>query len=348
MQIIVLGTHRSGTSLVTRLINMMGAYFSSGGNSIGFNEENPKGFWERRDVIACNDAILEEQGCTWDALAGWEMKRAATGKTDDRITAQIKNILLELDGNRPWVMKDPRLCLTFPYWRKHLELPVIVTTSRDPVEVAISLQKRNHFSLAHGLAIWEYCHAGILNAVSGLPVIPVSHQEVLSQPVETVGRLFESLMQHGVQGLRLPSQQEITSFIEPSLYRSKADDALRKGLVTPHAAKIVRMIERNEAPEGIIEPSSLALDAMRTYNTIREHDMKLGEANSNFAARDQQCQQLSEELQEAQSQLGKIERHYVRQLAEAEARYREMAESTTWRIGNKFARAFRALTFRRA
>ena len=32
MQIIVLGMHRSGTSLVTRLINMMGAYFGPEGS----------------------------------------------------------------------------------------------------------------------------------------------------------------------------------------------------------------------------------------------------------------------------------------------------------------------------
>jgi hypothetical protein len=38
--------HRSGTSMVARLLNMMGAYFGAEGISTGANRENPKGFWE--------------------------------------------------------------------------------------------------------------------------------------------------------------------------------------------------------------------------------------------------------------------------------------------------------------
>jgi hypothetical protein len=44
MQLIVLGMHRSGTSVLARLLNMMGAYFAAEGLGIGANPENPKGF----------------------------------------------------------------------------------------------------------------------------------------------------------------------------------------------------------------------------------------------------------------------------------------------------------------
>ena len=43
MQILVLGMHRSGTSMVARLLNMMGAIFAPEGVSTGANQENPKG-----------------------------------------------------------------------------------------------------------------------------------------------------------------------------------------------------------------------------------------------------------------------------------------------------------------
>ena len=58
MQLIILGMHRSGTSMVTRLVNMMGAYFGPEGVSLGANDENPKGFWERRDVLDLDEALL--------------------------------------------------------------------------------------------------------------------------------------------------------------------------------------------------------------------------------------------------------------------------------------------------
>ena len=56
MQLIVLGMHRSGTSVLARLLNLMGAYFGPEGSSTGANEENHKGFWERRDVRNLNDS----------------------------------------------------------------------------------------------------------------------------------------------------------------------------------------------------------------------------------------------------------------------------------------------------
>jgi hypothetical protein len=53
MQILGLGMHRSGTSMVARLLNMMGAYFAPEGVEIPAYPEGPKGFWERQDVLLC-------------------------------------------------------------------------------------------------------------------------------------------------------------------------------------------------------------------------------------------------------------------------------------------------------
>ena len=50
MQLLVLGMHRSGTSTVTRLLNLAGAYFGTDDDATETNQENPKGFWERRDI----------------------------------------------------------------------------------------------------------------------------------------------------------------------------------------------------------------------------------------------------------------------------------------------------------
>ena len=44
MQIIVLGMHRSGTSIVARLLNMMGAYFAPEGAAMPPTLDNPKGY----------------------------------------------------------------------------------------------------------------------------------------------------------------------------------------------------------------------------------------------------------------------------------------------------------------
>ena len=75
MQILVFGMHRSGTSMVSRLLNMMGIYFAPEGVSNGANEENPKGFWERRDVRALNDMVLRSTGADWDRLSAFSLDK---------------------------------------------------------------------------------------------------------------------------------------------------------------------------------------------------------------------------------------------------------------------------------
>jgi hypothetical protein len=48
---------------------MMGAYYGDSTISIGANEENPNGFWERRDVRDLNDELLFSINCDWDTIS---------------------------------------------------------------------------------------------------------------------------------------------------------------------------------------------------------------------------------------------------------------------------------------
>ena len=69
MQIIVLGMHRAGTSAVTRLINMMGAYLGPNNLLMPASSDNPKGYWERVDIQPVSYTHLDvykrqERGCT--------------------------------------------------------------------------------------------------------------------------------------------------------------------------------------------------------------------------------------------------------------------------------------------
>jgi hypothetical protein len=235
MQILVLGPHRSGTSMVTRLINMMGAYFGPEKSSLGFDESNPKGFWERRDVMRLNDAILHLRGCSWRELAGWDINAMPTLHEELRRDMQL--LTLDLDAHRPWVMKDPRLCLTLPCWAPLFEVPVAIIVYRNALETAQSLQKRNRLSIELGLAMWELHAVSLLNASRAMPRIFIKHSELIENPVAAVDYLFEQLEGYEVRGLRMPSAREIMAFVEPELHREKrgelrrpASSPARKGL----------------------------------------------------------------------------------------------------------------------
>jgi hypothetical protein len=219
MQILILGMHRSGTSMTTRMVNMMGAYFGPEGSVGEITIDNPKGFWERPEIFKLNDALLAAHGCSWHDLRQWNFRDAA--HIPEKLVGNLKKTILGMDAFRPWVLKDPRLCLLLPAWRPHLEVPVAVFVHRNPVEIALSLQKRDGFPLEYGIALWEYYTVGMLNATVGMPRIHIRHHEMMEKPVRTAESLFKQLLKFGTRRLELPSEREIRAFIDPALYRSR-------------------------------------------------------------------------------------------------------------------------------
>lgn len=347
MQIVVLGPHRSGTSLVTRLINMMGAYFDAGNASIGFNDENPKGFWERSDVIKCNEEILKYYDCTWDRLDHWKFQPVIKKLPRELETTVgwMKNIVLEMDANRPWVMKDPRMCITFPYWKSLLEVPVAVVVYRDPVEVAVSLRHRNEFSLSQGLTLWEYYAVGIINAIKGVPTVYVQHSEMLANPVGVVRQMHEKFQELGVRDLAMPSDKEITAFIEPSLHRSRANDMPHSESLTVYQQELITYIKGEKVAERTLQPSLYAVDTMKNADSAGKLRAILEETNQKLAAIDQQRNELKSELEV-------IRPHYEDKIIhlhqERERLLHQIGitqQSVSWKVGNGLVKFAKKLTF---
>ena len=56
--IVVLGMHRSGTSSVTGLLERCGVWLGRESEMTGASSQNPKGFFERRDLRNICDALL--------------------------------------------------------------------------------------------------------------------------------------------------------------------------------------------------------------------------------------------------------------------------------------------------
>ena len=66
--ILVLGMHRSGTSVQSGIFNILGAY--QGDHLIPANADNAKGFYENIQINRLNNYILstELNGLTWDTV----------------------------------------------------------------------------------------------------------------------------------------------------------------------------------------------------------------------------------------------------------------------------------------
>jgi hypothetical protein len=255
MQIIVLGMHRSGTSLTTRLINLMGAYFAPKNLWLEANADNPKGFWERTDVLAINRGLMQANGCLWYRVDRWDDSGI---NIPAPLAAGMSATLSELNAHKPWVLKDPRLCITLPCWLPHLTAPVAVITSRNPLEIARSLELRNGMPIEYGLALWEYHAAGIIRHAHHLPKIFTSHEAMMASCVSATVTLCDALLEH-VPNLALPSTEDIVAFISPALKRAHA----HSGTLTPHQQTLDAMLSGDAAFDKNIQVSEDAKRIMR-------------------------------------------------------------------------------------
>lgn len=259
MQILVLGMHRSGTSMVTRLVNMMGAYFGPEGSVGEITGDNPKGFWERPEIFKLNEAILAARGCSWQDLRGWSVQEAVS--LPDKTVYSMKKMILAMDANRPWVLKDPRLCLLLPCWLPLLEAPVAVIVYRHPLEIARSLHARDRLPLDYGLALWEYYAVTLLNASLRLPRIHVRHAEYMEHPVSGTERLFTWLRAEGVRRIELPSDREIRAFIDPRLNRSRPDDG--PAALTPGQSLLCDILQGHHPQTALLRISDRSRERIR-------------------------------------------------------------------------------------
>jgi hypothetical protein len=144
--------HRSSTSLVARTLNNevhMGEHLLVG------LSDNPKGHYENVDILKINHKILYQSGGSWHNPPPREKIIEVGQKFEEDIKAIIyKEIELAKSKNmESWGFKDPRTSLTIDVWYKYIPNPQFVVCYRNAKDIAISLQKRNGFSLEKGMEL---------------------------------------------------------------------------------------------------------------------------------------------------------------------------------------------------
>lgn len=155
MVYIVLGMHRSGTSLVASILHEMGVNM---GESCDWKApDNPNGFYEDREIVFFNEKILKYAGGSWDNPPDKNKIRELKDNKD--LSDKIKSIIqTRNDRHTLWGWKDPRTILTFNLYKAYLPDYRFICVYRDLYTIAESLHIRNKMTLssAMNLAIQYY------------------------------------------------------------------------------------------------------------------------------------------------------------------------------------------------
>jgi glycosyltransferase involved in cell wall biosynthesis len=232
--IVVLGPHRSGTSLCAAALESLGADLRLPAHYI--NDENPRGFFEHPDIVDFNESLLNYLGGSWDNpmfygptaildanLCEW---RARAGHLFDSIYGDVAVAAI----------KDPRFCQLFDFWKPvfldagYTDRDIfIVHIFRDPIEVALSQQHRSQDNpvyyeiggrLVEGAALWLSLTAQALAQTVTVNSCFVAYPDLVTSPDVVLKKIADFL---GITPHQRELQHFCDNFVDSSLRRSIAD-----------------------------------------------------------------------------------------------------------------------------
>jgi len=182
--------HRSGTSAVSRVINLLGVSLGDERDLVAPMRDNPRGFWESLPLIRFAEGFLLERGGSWldpPVLAdGWQDDDDVAAARS-RASAVLEPLLASGDVVG-W--KDPRSSLLLPFWRTVTEVDRTVLVIRDPRDVAGSLAKRNGFGAERSAYLWLRYNVAAWRNDPGRRL--VNYEALVRAPEPTVRSLAEA------------------------------------------------------------------------------------------------------------------------------------------------------------
>lgn len=168
--------HRSGTSAITQILSKAGFYLGDPSDIMHGNQWNPDGYFERLSVVMMNDIILYLAGGSWHSPP--DEKNIFRLRLDPKIEA----LLNAYKGNDQAVIKDPRMCLTFPVWKDLLSNNArIIYIRRNPDTIASSLQKRDGFSREKGVDLCRIYSERVKEYMADLPHFLINYEDLMSE-----------------------------------------------------------------------------------------------------------------------------------------------------------------------
>ena len=268
--ILIVGMHRSGTSMVAGMLAALGAYVDPLLNSaaaLGSPEVGTRltGYGEAVVFRHLNEAIMERTGATWKQitpfLAQRDNPRFAAGSLLRMQIATYTSLhrgylqAMPASGVKVWGWKDPRNSLMLPYWLRLFPDARILHVRRSPNGVLDSLQRREQVwqaTPAPSLAV-RLKHAAMHPDVvlgklrrtlgkSAIPIAPQKPEDWLRLSEQYVGECLKYQKHPG--GYLEVHYEEILA--DPHCYVSKMADYVQTDVSTAQLLRAAAFILVNE------------------------------------------------------------------------------------------------------
>ena len=327
--IVVLGMHRSGTSVITRGLQVMGVEL---GDSMmpPIENNNPTGFWEDVDINALNIEMLNAISSDWCRLAQIEPGDVEILRIKGYFLRAVELLRQKTSSMPVFGFKDPRVAKLLPFWKEvfsHCQFDVnYVLTVRHPLSVAKSLSKRDGIEIEQGYLLW-LGHVITSMAVSEGDVrVVIDYDRFMEFPDRELRRIARSTSleidlaelkyfknEFLDQGLRHTHYDQKDLLLDdrcPPIVRDAYTTVLKaaSGRIKLDSVGLKNKVARWVEELNRIKSSLLLVDKLYTQNmiaaqTLVERDGQIDELNFELSERDEKIAVFNATSTERDSQI---------------------------------------------
>lgn len=193
--VLVLGMHRSGTSALTRVLNLLGCALPEA--LVGPSEGNELGHWESASAVVLNDEILASAGSNWNDWGPINADWRASG-VRGQMVERAAEVVREHKALGPlFALKDPRLCRLADLWLDAADIAGVdmrvVLMVRHPGEVSASLESRDLMAPGYGQLLWLRHTLDAEHLARGRKRVVCRFDRLLTDWQDTVNRVRQGL-----------------------------------------------------------------------------------------------------------------------------------------------------------
>ena len=182
--IIILGMHRSGTSMLAGTLQEAGLELGSVDLD---NPYNRKGNRENWAVLHMQEDLLERSGGSWNDVPDAVRWHTVHQAVRDEFIAGFRGVKI-------WGFKDPRTIFTLDGWLEVLPDAECLGIFRHPMLVANSLHRRDGFTIEDGLALWQRYNEKLLEIGRARPLLLIEFEDDparLTRRLQWLGRRLD-------------------------------------------------------------------------------------------------------------------------------------------------------------
>jgi hypothetical protein len=271
----VIGVQRSGTSAITRGLQVLGVNLGRFYGQEIVGSDNEKGYFEDLEISHLDVSMLNSIGYTWDnpVLPIFDDNTKQVLSAFYPIAANI--LQRRFATNDLFGFKDPLIARLLPLWNeifKDVGADVsYIITCRNPLSTAKSMQKRDGFDLVKGCYIWlGYIIASLIHS-AGYNRIVVDYDEMMKDPEKQLRRVAERLnLKFDSKSAEFIEYKE--SFLSESLRHTSfgISDLAANEEVPPKIAELYVLLKRIATDEISIDSIEAAAKINKIYSWMAE------------------------------------------------------------------------------